>query len=444
MALLSICLLFLVLWTCCCLQCHSLSSLRFPVKFRRALSDVTLPNLNGTTTTGYYVTVQLGSPPQEFNVILDTGSSNFAIAGAPHEFITRYYNVADSTTARRVDSSDITIAYTEGSWKGSVVYDVITIPSAGLVDKVTIPMAVITSSDSFFVTESNWEGILGMGYQALAQPQSLNLPSIMDSFVSSAEVEDVFSIQLCSSADQEATRGSFIIGGADLSLSAGPIEWTRIVQKWFYEIVIIGMKVGNQDVALDCTDFNDDRTIVDSGTSNLRFPTKVYAVLVQMIKELVTQRSFTDEFYASEKMFCSTNINEVYSWFPNITIYLPSVDFNVTFPLYLFPQNYLQFAVGTGALGTESCVKFAIFPSATGTVLGTVVMEQYYVVFNRSAGTVGFARSSCGTFPSDFSSPAIIERYINSTTCRLEKSSRASSLRVRNLLFFACHYVCMY
>lgn len=48
-------------------------------------------NLRGKSGQGYYVEMTVGSPPQTLNILVDTGSSNFAVGAAPHPFLHRYY-----------------------------------------------------------------------------------------------------------------------------------------------------------------------------------------------------------------------------------------------------------------------------------------------------------------------------------------------------------------
>lgn len=57
-------------------------------------------------------------------------------------------------------------------------------------------------------------------------------------------------------------------------------------------------------------------------------------------------------------------------------------------------QQYLR-PVEDVASAQEDCYKFAVSQSSTGTVMGAVIMEGFYVVFDRENKRIGFANSRC-------------------------------------------------
>ena len=62
----------------------------------------------------------------------------------------------------------------------------------------------------------------------------------------------------------------------------------------------------------------------------------------------------------------------------------------------IFSASTLLFKlVDEKAEGTLACYKFVIYPSETGTVLGTVIMQQYYVFFDRGNKKIGFVKTTC-------------------------------------------------
>lgn len=71
---------------------------------------------------------------------------------------------------------------------------------------------------------------------------------------------------------------------------------------------------------------------------------------------------------------------------------LPPPPPSLTAPLPL--QQYLR-PVEDVATSQDDCYKFAISQSSTGTVMGAVIMEGFYVVFDRARKRIGFAVSAC-------------------------------------------------
>lgn len=65
-----------------------------------------------------------------------------------------------------------------------------------------------------------------------------------------------------------------------------------------------------------------------------------------------------------------------------------------TFFLFFCMQQYLR-PVEDVASAQEDCYKFAVSQSSTGTVMGAVIMEGFYVVFDREKKRIGFAVSTC-------------------------------------------------
>ena len=61
-----------------------------------------------------------------------------------------------------------------------------------------------------------------------------------------------------------------------------------------------------------------------------------------------------------------------------------------------FFQLYLRETIERGPLPGQHCYKFAITKAEKGTVIGAVIMEGFYVVFDRENVQVGFAATTCG------------------------------------------------
>ncbi|XP_039713845.1 beta-secretase 2 isoform X2 [Pteropus medius] len=301
-------------------------------------------NLQGDSGRGYYLEVLIGTPPQKLQILVDTGSSNFAVAGAPHSYTDSYFDTKRSSTYRP-KGFDVTVKYTQGSWAGLVGEDVVTIPK-GFNGSFVVNIATIFESENFFLPGIKWNGILGLAYAALAKPSS-SLETFFDSLVAQAKIPNVFSMQTCGAglpvAGSGTNGGSLVLGGIEPSLYTGDIWYTPIKEEWYYQIEILKLEIGGQSLNLDCREYNADKAIVDSGTTLLRLPQKVFNAVV----EAVVRTSLL----------------------------------------------YIQPMMGAGL--NYECYRFGISPSTNALVLGATVMEGFYVVFDRARKRVGFAASPC-------------------------------------------------
>nr|KAF6381284.1 beta-secretase 2 [Pipistrellus kuhlii] len=315
-------------------------------------------NLRGDSGRGYYLEVLIGTPPQKLQILVDTGSSNFAVAGAPHPNIDSYFDSQRSSTYHP-KGFDVTVKYTQGSWTGAVGEDLVTI-TKGLNASFLVNIATIFESESFFLPGIQWNGILGLAYGALAKPSS-SLETFFDSLVRQAGIPNVFSMQMCGAglpaAGSGTNGGSLVLGGIEPSLYKGDIWYTPIMEEWYYQIEILKLEVGGQSLNLDCREYNADKAIVDSGTTLLRLPLKVFNAVV----DGVARASL----------------------------------------LYIQPMM-------RAGLNYE-CYRFGISPSTNALVIGATVMEGFYVIFDRARKRVGFAASPCaeiaGTPVSEISGP---------------------------------------
>ncbi|XP_044525536.1 beta-secretase 1 isoform X4 [Gracilinanus agilis] len=287
-------------------------------------------NLRGKSGQGYYVEMTVGSPPQTLNILVDTGSSNFAVGAAPHPFLHRYYRRQLSSTYRDLRKG-VYVPYTQGKWEGELGTDL----------------------------------LCGTGFPTLNQSEAL-----------------------------ASVGGSMIIGGIDHSLYVGSLWYTPIRREWYYEVVIVRVEINGQDLKMDCKEYNYDKSIVDSGTTNLRLPKKVFEAAVKSIKTASSTEKFPDGFWLGEQLVCWQAGTTPWNIFPVISLYLMGEVTNQSFRITILPQQYLR-PVEDVATSQDDCYKFAISQSSTGTVMGAVIMEGFYVVFDRAHKRIGFAVSAC-------------------------------------------------
>ncbi|KAH0623395.1 hypothetical protein JD844_031668 [Phrynosoma platyrhinos] len=286
---------------------------------------------------------QLSLQMKNLNILVDTGSSNFAVGAAPHPFLRRYYRRQLSSTYRDLRKG-VYVPYTQGKWQGELGTDLVAIPHGPNVT-VRANIAAITESDKFFINGSNWEGILGLAYAEIARPDD-TLEPFFDSLVKQTQVPNIFSLQLCGAGflpnDTEALAsvgGSIIIGGIDPSLYRGSVWYTPIRKEWYYEVIIVKIEINGQDLQMDCKEYNYDKSIVDSGTTNLRLPKKVFDAAVKSIKTASSTEKFPDGFWLGEQLVCWQVGTTPWHIFPVISLYLMGETTNQSFRISILPQG---------------------------------------------------------------------------------------------------------
>lgn len=364
-------------------------------------------NLEGDSGRGYYLEMMIGTPPQALNILVDTGSSNFAVAGAPDPDIATYYHSDWSSTYQSL-GVDVTVRYTQGSWSGVLGKDVIRVK--GLNESFVVNIASIMESESFFMPQINWQGILGLAYRTLAKPSS-SVETFFDSLVEQEKIPDIFSMQMCGAGlpttGTGTNGGSLVMGGIEPSLYTGDIWYTPITEEWYYQVEILKFEVGGLNLNLDCTEYNADKAIVDSGTTLLRLPDKVFNAVVDGIIQTSLIENFNNEFWTGSQLACWEKTEEPWAYFPDLSIYLRDVNATMSFRLTIKPQLYIQSVVTFRE--DLNCYRFGISSSSNALVIGATVMEGFYVIFDREERRVGFAVSTCaevnGVTVSDISGP---------------------------------------
>uniref|UniRef100_A0A671KQ94 Beta-secretase 2-like n=1 Tax=Sinocyclocheilus anshuiensis TaxID=1608454 RepID=A0A671KQ94_9TELE len=277
-------------------------------------------NLKGDSGRGYYIQMVIGTPGQTLNILVDTGSSNFAVAAAAHPFIIHYYNRALSSTYKS-SGRGVAVKYAQGEWEGELGSDWITIPQ-GPSGTITINIAAIISSEGFFLPGINWQGILGLAYPLLARPDP-SVEPFFNSVVRQTSIPDVFSLQMCgagvsASTTADPTGGSLIMGGVEPTLYRGSVWYTPVLEEWYYQVEVLKIEVGAQNLNLDCK----KRLSLQNDSS----------VTIDCIED------FSAGFFDGTKLACWMRGESPWRLFPKISIYLRAMNTSQSFRLTILPQ----------------------------------------------------------------------------------------------------------
>ncbi|CAL0302344.1 unnamed protein product [Lupinus luteus] len=220
----------------------------------------------------YFGEVGIGTPPQKFTVIFDTGSSNlwvpsskcyFSVACYTHN----WYKAKKSKTYNK-NGTSCKITYGSGSISGFFSQDHVKVGNV-IVKNQDFIEATREGSLSFLA--GKFDGILGLGFQEIsvedAVPLWYNL--VEQNLVS----KKVFSFWL--NADPNAKKGGeLVFGGVDSKHFKGEHTYAPVTRRGYWQIEMGDFLIGGLSTGVcggGCA------VIVDSGTSLLAGPTPVVA-----------------------------------------------------------------------------------------------------------------------------------------------------------------------
>lgn len=256
--------------------------------------------------TAYSGVLQIGTPPEEFMVVFDTGSGNVVLPAVECKSaackVHRRYNMTGSSTALSINTNgdvvkdgeltdQVTIGFGTGEITGEYVKDRVcfTVPDptkdatnatlrgakAAVLDSSAQPPVCVDMHIVAAVEMSTqpfksflFDGILGLGLDPLAMADKFSPFGMMTDTGQLGSPQ--FGLFLVEGEDGEESEIAF--GGRNEKRLLEPLAWTPVMMPdmgyWQVEILAIRIDGVELDVCKDGT----CRGVVDSGTSHLGIP----------------------------------------------------------------------------------------------------------------------------------------------------------------------------
>ncbi|XP_072494701.1 cathepsin E [Notamacropus eugenii] len=315
----------------------------------------------------YFGVISIGSPPQNFTVIFDTGSSNLWVpsvycASPACKEHNRFHPSQSSTYFENGNS--FSIQYGTGSLTGIIGTDQVSVQGITVANQQFGES--VNEPGSTFVN-AEFDGILGLGYPSLAVG---GVTPVFDNMMAQNLVDlPMFSIYMTRNAD--GTTGSeLIFGGYDHTHFTGSLNWVPVTKQGYWQIALDNIQVGG--TIMFCAE--GCQAIVDTGTSLITGPPDKIKQLQNAIGAVPT-----DGEYAME---CN-NLNMM----PDVTFTINGI------PYTLPPKAYtLKDFVDGMEFCTSGFQGLNIQPPAGPLwILGDVFIGQFYSVFDRGNNLVGLA-----------------------------------------------------
>jgi len=351
-----------------------------------------------------------------YKVILDSGSSNLAIA------IDDCTNCGEASTTLDLTTDDdmcIEVTYGSGEWSGVEVESTYVALSSSISTDTTL--AGITYQDDFFSGGSSYCGILGMAYEGIAEGYSSSACSsksgrssknsrnshreLTDSSESAtpfmyslredeAILSNTFAVAMC---DDDADVS---IGGVESSMYTGSINYATTQMTFgeyygYYLIYTSGVTVGSTSVDVDNINLYGG-LVVDTGTTLHYLPTATVKAIETEVKSTVGSSIASNSFFEWESCVSSDDLDS----FPTITYTFSESDASdaTTFDVSLDAEQYMLYY--------DECYYWGFEESSLG-IFGNVGMNDKVVIFDIENTQIGFADGTCSTtsFVSRFKNP---------------------------------------
>jgi len=305
----------------------------------------------------YYGEIQVGTPSQKELVIFDTGSSNLWVPNKNPQGATK--NVYDHTKSSSyvANGKEFRIQYGSGPVSGFLSTDDVAIGDLQLKNYTFAEINDMSGLGRSY-TASPFDGILGMGWGAIAQDGCVAPFAAL--LASGKLAEPVFAFYL-----GNMKPGELVFGGVDQSHYTGSFTYIPLSAETYWQVELDGLKVGNAYVPS-----STKSAIVDSGTSLLVGP---QADVERIANELGAV--FQQGLYIAD---CGKTL-------PSVSFTLGGKDFPLTVEDMTLQKQGSQCLLGLQA------ANMPLF------ILGDVFMRKYYVKFDWGQKRIGVAAAAAAS-----------------------------------------------
>ncbi|TDG43068.1 hypothetical protein AWZ03_010508 [Drosophila navojoa] len=301
----------------------------------------------------YYGVITIGTPPQTFNVLFDTGSSNLWVpsiqCASPACQDHMSFNPTLSTTYTYTNEM-ITLKYGKGGMSGFLGIDVINV-SGLVVTNQTFGLATTEQNNTFLY--DGFDGIFGLAYASLAINNVV--PPFYNMLTQGLITNPVFSFYLARNGTSQQ-GGELIFGGSDPSLYKGSMSYADITEQNYWQFNVDSASINGQILCTNCA------AIADTGTSLLMAPMDIY----KRIKVLLGVNS-------DDTIDCSNTSN------------MPTLLFSIGGKVFGVPNSAYIVPMEDGCLLGISGMETQFW------ILGDVFLGQYYSEFDLGKNRIGFA-----------------------------------------------------
>lgn len=204
--------------------------------------------------SGYYGEISIGTPPQKFNVIFDTGSSDLWIVSslcntdvcATHK---KFDSISSNTYEGEDEEDEIQVDYGTGHMEGRLGKDIIRLANDGIAIEDQVVVDAMSLSSEF--SNSPFHGIFGLGLKDLSSSKQYSTP--LDSMIDQDLLENpLFAIY------SQHNAGEIDFGDIDTTRFEGELEYVNVIDTSYWMVQVDQSQVNTLT-------FDGRKAIIDSG-----------------------------------------------------------------------------------------------------------------------------------------------------------------------------------
>ncbi|EDR12034.1 aspartic peptidase A1 [Laccaria bicolor S238N-H82] len=358
---------------------------------KRASSE-SIQTINLLSDSVYLAPVSVGTPPQTFNVILDTGSSDLWVADTSCNACNSTTPLFNPSKSSSITSSytNVTISYTSSNVSGTLAQDVVSMGNFSVQNQTLCMftpsmMTVDRVPDDFSPLGLSVSGIMGLAFSAIAATNSTPFWQALGSQLAAPEMAFYLTrFQDDVNAKDEEPGGVFTLGGTNSTLYTGDIEFLNMTLIFgtptFWLLTMPAITVQGRSVQI--TTGNAAPVVIDTGTTVIGGPTADVNAIWAAVPGSAPFVSYPGFFTFP----CSTSLQVTLSFGGK------------AWPISEADMNLGQISNGsTRCVGAIIDLNLASNISSSSShywVVGDTFLKNVYSVFRADPPSIGFAQLS--------------------------------------------------